>query len=55
VVSVRILSEGLFLSALLKSIPSAVLTTVEVVGWAGRLWSHYRVLNSNPFIMQICT
>ncbi|ORX36216.1 RTA1 like protein-domain-containing protein [Kockovaella imperatae] len=28
---------------------------IEIVGWAGRLWSHYSVLNSNPFIMQICT
>ena len=27
--------------------------TVEVTGWAGRLWSSYKVLNSNPFLMQI--
>ncbi|KAK1920776.1 RTA1 like protein-domain-containing protein [Papiliotrema laurentii] len=33
-------------------VPGGIL---EIVGWAGRLWSHYKVLNSNPFIMQICT
>lgn len=27
---------------------------LEILGWAGRLWSHYKVLNSNPFIMQMC-
>jgi hypothetical protein len=27
---------------------------LEVLGWAGRLWSHYNVLDSDPFIMQMC-
>jgi hypothetical protein len=27
---------------------------LEIIGWAGRLWSHYSVLNSDPFIMQMC-
>lgn len=26
---------------------------LEMLGWGGRLWSHYSVLNSNPFIMQM--
>lgn len=37
--------------ALIALVPGGLL---EVLGWAGRLWSHYTVLNSNPFIMQIC-
>ncbi|ORY26063.1 RTA1 like protein-domain-containing protein [Naematelia encephala] len=28
--------------------------TVEIIGWAGRLWSHYDISGINPFIMQIC-
>lgn len=37
--------------ALLALVPGGIL---EVVGWSGRLWSHYSVLNSDPFIMQMC-
>ncbi|CAK9779551.1 RTA1-domain-containing protein [Cutaneotrichosporon oleaginosum] len=38
---------------------SAIVTMVaggllEVIGWAGRLWSNQSLLNWNPFIMQIC-
>lgn len=38
---------------------SAIVTMVvggllEVIGWAGRLWSHKNILNWDPFIMQIC-
>ena len=32
-------------------IPGGVL---EILGWSGRLWSHYQVLDSDPFIMQMC-
>lgn len=32
-------------------IPGGIL---EILGWGGRVWSHYSVLNSDPFIMQMC-
>ena len=37
--------------AFVALIPGGIL---EIIGWAGRVWSHYKVLNSNPFIMQMC-
>lgn len=30
------------------------LLPVEILGWAGRLWSAEKPTNSNPFLMQIC-
>ncbi|WWC87435.1 uncharacterized protein L201_002324 [Kwoniella dendrophila CBS 6074] len=30
-------------------------TFLEVIGWAGRLWSAYRVLRVTPFLMQIAS
>ncbi|GAA5867719.1 hypothetical protein JCM3774_003390 [Rhodotorula dairenensis] len=27
---------------------------LEVLGWAGRLWSHYAPSNFSPYVMQIC-
>lgn len=27
---------------------------LEVIGWAGRLWSHYAPANFSPYVMQIC-
>ncbi|WWD16916.1 hypothetical protein CI109_101348 [Kwoniella shandongensis] len=30
-------------------------TLLEVLGWAGRLWSYYSVLKVTPFLMQIST
>jgi hypothetical protein len=30
------------------------LLPVEIIGWAGRLWSAEKPTNSNPFLMQIC-
>ncbi|KAK8861194.1 hypothetical protein IAR55_002013 [Kwoniella newhampshirensis] len=30
-------------------------TLLEVLGWAGRLWSYYSVLQVTPFLMQIST
>ena len=32
-------------------VPGGIL---EVLGWAGRYWSHSSPLNFNPFIMQTC-
>ena len=28
-------------------------STVEVIGWAGRLWSHYAPANFSPYVMQV--
>ncbi|KAH8827430.1 RTA1-like protein [Flagelloscypha sp. PMI_526] len=37
-------------------LPTAVLCTVgEVLGWSGRLWSHYNVLKGTPYMIQIST
>ena len=36
--------------------PSLVLgALIEVLGWAGRLWSNRNILYLPPFLMQICT
>lgn len=37
--------------ALIALLPGGLL---EILGWGGRVWSHYDVLDSNPFIMQLC-
>ncbi|KAG8713479.1 hypothetical protein FRC08_013200, partial [Ceratobasidium sp. 394] len=28
---------------------------VEILGWSGRLWGHFNTIDSDPFMMQICT
>lgn len=40
-----------YASAIATMVAGGVL---EVIGWAGRLWSHKNVLLWDPFIMQIC-
>ncbi|KAH8827428.1 RTA1 like protein-domain-containing protein [Flagelloscypha sp. PMI_526] len=37
-------------------LPTAVLCAIgEVLGWSGRLWSHYNVMKDTPFMIQIST